>query len=94
VNHYERDWVQGWYHNPNYPGIYFYPLWKRRILQGDVNFDGTINILDIAIIAKAFDSYFGPPMHPRWNFRCDLNSDKTVSIDDLSSADKNFGHIG
>ena len=26
--HYERDWVQGWYYNPIFPGIYFYTLWK------------------------------------------------------------------
>ncbi|RLG05905.1 MAG: hypothetical protein DRN68_07875, partial [Thaumarchaeota archaeon] len=26
--HYERDWVQGWYYNPIYPGVYFYALWK------------------------------------------------------------------
>ena len=27
--HYEQRWVRGWYHNPNYPGTYFYPLWKE-----------------------------------------------------------------
>ena len=27
--HWERDWVQGWYYNPTYPGNYFYHLWKR-----------------------------------------------------------------
>ncbi|MCD6511932.1 MAG: ABC transporter substrate-binding protein [Thaumarchaeota archaeon] len=26
--HYERDWVKGWYYNPIYPGVYFYPLSK------------------------------------------------------------------
>jgi len=26
--HYERDWVQGWYYNPIYPGVYFYALSK------------------------------------------------------------------
>ena len=26
--HYERDWIQGWYYNPIYPGIYFYALSK------------------------------------------------------------------
>jgi peptide/nickel transport system substrate-binding protein len=28
ARHYERDWVQGWYYNPIYPGIYFYALSK------------------------------------------------------------------
>jgi len=27
--HWERDWVQGWYYNPAYPGNYFYHLWKK-----------------------------------------------------------------
>ena len=26
--HYERTWVQGWYYNPIYPGLYFYVLSK------------------------------------------------------------------
>jgi len=26
--HYERDWVQGWYYNPIFPGVYCYPIWK------------------------------------------------------------------
>jgi peptide/nickel transport system substrate-binding protein len=26
--HYQRTWVQGYYYNPIYPGIYFYPLSK------------------------------------------------------------------
>jgi peptide/nickel transport system substrate-binding protein len=28
VRHWERDWVQGWYYNPIYPGLYFYVLSK------------------------------------------------------------------
>ncbi|MEM3627868.1 MAG: ABC transporter substrate-binding protein [Candidatus Bathyarchaeia archaeon] len=26
--HFERDWVEGWYYNPIYPGNYVYDLWK------------------------------------------------------------------
>jgi peptide/nickel transport system substrate-binding protein len=26
---YQQRWVQGWYHNPIYPGTYFYTLWKE-----------------------------------------------------------------
>ena len=29
--HWERDWVQGWYYNPIYPGTYFYHLWKQKM---------------------------------------------------------------
>jgi peptide/nickel transport system substrate-binding protein len=28
ARHYERDWIQGWYYNPIFPGIYFYVLSK------------------------------------------------------------------
>ncbi|MBC7130628.1 ABC transporter substrate-binding protein [Candidatus Bathyarchaeota archaeon] len=28
ARHWERDWIQGWYYNPIYPGIYFYALSK------------------------------------------------------------------
>jgi len=27
--HYERDWVQGWFDNPIYPGFYYYDYWKQ-----------------------------------------------------------------
>ena len=26
---YQQRWVRGWYHNPLYPGTYFYTLWKE-----------------------------------------------------------------
>jgi len=29
--HWERDWVQGWYFNPIYPGIYVYHYWKEYV---------------------------------------------------------------
>jgi len=30
ARHYQRSWVQGYYFNPIYPGIYFYPLSKGQ----------------------------------------------------------------
>ncbi len=27
-HHFQRDWVEGWYYNPIYPGNYVYDLWK------------------------------------------------------------------
>ena len=27
--HFQRDWVEGWYYNPIYPGAYAYDLWKN-----------------------------------------------------------------
>ncbi len=32
TRHWERVWVQGWYYNLAYSGIYFYPLWKQRTI--------------------------------------------------------------
>ncbi len=59
--HWERDWVQGWYHNPLYPGQkYFYHLWKG--LNGDINGDNKVNILDFGEISGHW--YPGPPVGP------------------------------
>ena len=88
TRHWERDWVQGWYYNPAYPGIYFYHLWKQAGLQGDLNNDGIVNIEDIAIIAKAFGSH---PGHPRWNETADINSNGIINIIDLATVAKEFG---
>jgi len=86
--HWERDWVQGWYYNPAYPGNYFYPLWKQSVLYGDINNDGTVNIEDIAIIAKAFASY---PGHPRWNRMADVDKNYIINIIDIARVAKEFG---
>jgi peptide/nickel transport system substrate-binding protein len=36
-----RDWVQGWYFNAMYPGLYAYDLWKSSALIGNVDVDMT-----------------------------------------------------
>jgi parallel beta-helix repeat protein len=65
-----------------------YPLMKPyKWLQGDVNYDMVVKILDISIIAKAFGSSIGDA---KWNPRCDLNNDKTINILDISVAAANF----
>jgi len=57
-------------------------------LVGDVNGDGKVNILDMALIAKAFGSSFGDS---RYKPEYDLNNDKAVNIIDIAIAAKNFG---
>jgi len=89
--HFERDWVQGWYYNPIYPGLYFYPLWKQETIQGDVNYDGTVDMKDIGFICRAYGSAYGPPMHQRWNFRCDVSNDRKIDMKDIGYACKNYG---
>jgi peptide/nickel transport system substrate-binding protein len=105
--HFERDWICGWYYNPSYPGIYAYNLWKwyylphaladnstqptSNSLPVDINYDGQVNIIDITIVARAFGSEFGPPMHPRWQFRADVNNDREINIIDVAYVAKYFG---
>jgi len=83
---YMRDWVQGYYYNPTYPGVYAYTLWKWPMTDtvgaegyfvGDVNFDGKVSMDDVVAIVDAFGSYAVkggmPIMHPKWNFYCDVD---------------------
>jgi hypothetical protein len=105
--HFERTWVCGWYYNPIYPGIYAGNLWKwyytphaqldmvtnvtANSLPFDINYDGLVNIIDIALVAQAFDSSFGPPLNPRWSYRADVNNDRLVNIVDIANIALCFG---
>lgn len=51
------------------------------LLSADLNGDGIVNILDIAIVALAWGSY---PGHPRWNPICDLDGNNAVNIIDIT----------
>jgi hypothetical protein len=55
---------------------------------GDINFDGTVNILDIFIVANAFGS---KPGDENWNATADLNKDGTVNILDIFAVAWDFG---
>jgi peptide/nickel transport system substrate-binding protein len=39
-----RDWVQGWYYNALFPGLYAYDLWKSSVLPGNVDVDMTATV--------------------------------------------------
>jgi len=54
----------------------------------DLNADGTINILDISVVAMAFGS---TPEDPNWNIIADLNNDQIVNILDISTIAMEFG---
>ena len=54
----------------------------------DINQDGKIDILDLAILAKAFGSY---PGHPRWNPDADVNNDGYVDLKDIAIVASHFG---
>jgi len=63
----ERDWVQGWYCNPSFPGTNLYTLWKEQLPWEDIDANGKVEIKDLATGAKAYGSYFFaklPPLFP------------------------------
>jgi len=60
---------------------------KVRIL-GDINGDGTVNILDCIIASSAFGSKKGDP---NWNAWADLNRDGRVNILDMILIAGKFG---
>ena len=63
-------------------------FWVTIPFPGDVNNDGTVDIIDVVIAAKAFASY---PGHPRWDPRADMNADYVVDIFDVVLIVANFG---
>lgn len=50
-------------------------------IKEDLNQDGTVNILDMAVVALAFHSH---PSDARWNPKADLNEDGEVNIIDVA----------
>lgn len=58
------------------------------MIPGDINGDGTVNILDAIRLAEAFGSY---PGHPRWNPLADINNDDVVNILDCILLAGHFG---
>lgn len=77
--HWERDWVEGWYNNPIYPGLYYYHLWKGY--KGDCNRDYAVDLYDLTIVGTAYDSV---PTDGNWDPRADLDDDGHVLIYDLT----------
>lgn len=53
---------------------------RIRWVRADVNGDGTVDLIDLVLVAAAYNSY---PQHPKWNPKCDLNQDGKVNILDL-----------
>jgi hypothetical protein len=58
------------------------------LFMGDLNADGKVNIVDVAIVARAFAAIAG---QPRWNEVADLNFDKAIDILDVTAVAKDFG---
>jgi len=60
---------------------------KIRLL-GDVNDDGKVDMMDIAIAQVAFGTF---PSDPRWNPAADVNMDYRVDLRDIAIIAHNFG---
>lgn len=58
--------------------------------SGDVNYDGKVDIRDVAFVAIAFGSY---PDHPSWNPEADVNQDSIVDIRDMAFVAIRFGTV-
>jgi PKD repeat protein len=61
---------------------------KKQALLGDLNGDGVVNIIDVAIVARAFGSR---PGNERWNPVADLDNNGIINILDLTIVAKNYG---
>lgn len=57
-------------------------------LFGDLNSDGEVNIQDLSIIARAFET---TPGSPNWNYKADINHDKVIDIRDLTLVAREYG---
>jgi len=57
-------------------------------ILGDLNGDGVVDILDIAMVAKAYGSY---PGHKRWNANADIDNNNVIDILDIAKTARNYG---
>jgi len=60
----------------------------RNVNPYDLNLDGKVDVLDVAIVGLAFGSY---PGHPRWNPVADVDNDGFVTIIDVTLVAEHFG---
>jgi len=57
-------------------------------IPGDIDFNGTVDILDAILLANAFDS---KPEDPNWNPSADINNDETIDIYDAITLANHYG---
>lgn len=59
-------------------------------LLTDIDRNGKVDILDVAMAAKAYGSY---PGHPRWNPKADLDGNNKIDIIDIARVARDYGKI-
>jgi len=67
-----------------------FPPWIHPLGDWDLNFDGKVDIKDVAKVSRAFGSY---PGLPEWDIECDINLDGKVDIKDVAAVSKKFGQF-
>lgn len=68
-----------------------YAIQSKKIgvsIAGDINGDGSVNLQDLVLLAKAYGS---KPGEPNWNPKADLDGNGTVGLSDLVILAKNYG---
>lgn len=63
-------------------------IFSTATTTGDINFDGQVNIIDLAMLGIAWGSSSGDA---NWNANADLNNDGSVSLLDLAILGQNWG---
>jgi len=72
-----------------YPGQLYLDFRYHRLVA-DLNGDGIVDIIDVAIVAKAFGS---KPGDKNWNAIADLDKNGIINIIDIAKVAKEFGKI-
>ena len=65
-----------------------FPPWIHPLGTWDLNFDGKIDIRDVAAVSKAFGSL---PGDPTWNIEAEVTCDFKIDIKDVAAISKRFG---
>lgn len=74
-------------HVINANNVDYHPL-MNPYMQGDVNYDGKVDMKDIAYVAKRFGCV---PTEPLWSFHADINDDGKIDMKDISITARKFG---
>ncbi|HYY91934.1 MAG TPA: dockerin type I domain-containing protein, partial [Candidatus Dormibacteraeota bacterium] len=58
------------------------------VKKGDVNMDGTVDIVDLATVAQSYGTSYG---QPNYNPYADVSMHGAVNIQDLAAVAYNYG---
>jgi len=67
-----------------------FPPWIHPLGTWDINFDGKIDIKDVAAVSKAFGTL---PGDPAWNIEAEVTCDFKIDIKDVAAVSKRFGQF-